>query len=584
VRKYSPSIKKMLKVSATSTKKNGDSTKQSKTARFNENNLNQSFSVNPNNFLIRRKSSCACGGSCPNCQSESDLPISHPNDASEIEADNVAKKVMRMSVGESPPRTLGGNGTLMIQAKRESGESLAENQLSKKISSSKGGNNLDENTQSFMQNRFGTDFSRVKIHNDGEAVQLSRKLNAKAFTIGNDIYFNEGQYQPNSYNGRYLLAHELAHTLQQDQGIIKRSPNDFVEVDIMTEDPAEAERLRERGIDLPSAGVVWSLLSPALIARIRGILTANGITPPAVPATAVSNPVFVLHDTAVAMSSTAITNRVNEARGPIGEGAAAYVPATGNASVARSNFFDRRRPTATEFEKGNDLVPLQTRLTNARIIWQNTNATIRQSAMRTAITGLGLTAAQVTSETTAAVNQLNSSLASTSLVFSTGMWTVNEICNQITASGIQNVVNNPANTATLQTAYDIMRPFFASRNQRLESTVNVEIVQQRGGDCSVSGPALPPYTPTQYSNTALLYLQASLQAGRFPQITTHFLVDKNAGSHCDPRCFNLTNLYQSIASLLTFSAGTGFGITPQYGTGATDNVWWSDSVCGGGHP
>jgi hypothetical protein len=70
---------------------------------------------------------------------------------------------------------------------------------------------MDANTQSFMSSRFATDFSNVKIHTDGEAVQMNRELNAKAFTTGNDIYFSEGQYQPNSDSGKHLLAHELTH-------------------------------------------------------------------------------------------------------------------------------------------------------------------------------------------------------------------------------------------------------------------------------------------------------------------------------------------------------------------------------------
>ncbi len=543
--------------------------------------------------LLQRKSNCACGSGCPSCQQDTlpetiqtKLQVSTPGDQYEQEADRVAEQVMRMTENESlPGRRQSPLSDAMIQMKSERGAVINGDLRNEILSTRGGGNPLDGGVRSFMQNRFGADFSGVRIHIDGEAARLSHALNARAFTRGNDIYFNQGLYQPNSASGKHLLAHELAHTLQQDAGSIKRSNGDSVEVDIMVEDPAESERLRrEHGIELPQASIVWSLLSPALITRIRGVLTTNGVSPSRAPSTAVTNPVFVLHDTAIAMSATAIANAVAAARGPLGGGAAAYVPATGSASVARSNFFDRRRPTATEFEKGNDILPLQARLTNARIVWQNTAIPIRQAAMQTAIAGLGLTGTEVTNETTAAVNQLNASTTSTTLVYSTGMWTVNEICNQIRSSGIQNVVNNTANTATLQAAYDIMQPFFTARNQRLESIVNVEIVQSTGSNCNPRAAVLPGYTATQYTNTALMYLQASLQAGRFPQITTHFLVDKNAGSHCDPRCFNLTNLYQTISALLSFPAGSSFGITPQYGTGATDNVWWSTQVCGGAHP
>src|SRR4030095_10063138 len=55
----------------------------------------------------------------------------------------------------------------------------------------------------------------VNIHSGSEAIQMNRELNAKAFTVGSDIYFSEGQYNPASDEGKHLLAHELTHTLQQ---------------------------------------------------------------------------------------------------------------------------------------------------------------------------------------------------------------------------------------------------------------------------------------------------------------------------------------------------------------------------------
>ncbi len=96
------------------------------------------------------------------------------------------------------------------------GQSTVSDRAAGLLQSSAGrGSSLDGPTQSFMSNRMNNDFGQVKIHTDEEAVQLSRELNAKAFTIGKDIYFNEGQYQPGSESGRHLLAHELTHTVQQ---------------------------------------------------------------------------------------------------------------------------------------------------------------------------------------------------------------------------------------------------------------------------------------------------------------------------------------------------------------------------------
>ena len=78
-----------------------------------------------------------------------------------------------------------------------------------------GGSSLDGAANSFMSDRFGVDFGSVKIHNDNESAQLNRQLNARAFTVGHDIYFNSGEYEPGTGSGRHLLAHELAHTIQQ---------------------------------------------------------------------------------------------------------------------------------------------------------------------------------------------------------------------------------------------------------------------------------------------------------------------------------------------------------------------------------
>jgi len=78
-----------------------------------------------------------------------------------------------------------------------------------------GGQPLPESTRNFFETRLAADFSPVNIHNDEKADSLNRRLNAEAFTTGKDIFFREGKYQPESDNGKKLLAHELTHTVQQ---------------------------------------------------------------------------------------------------------------------------------------------------------------------------------------------------------------------------------------------------------------------------------------------------------------------------------------------------------------------------------
>ena len=77
------------------------------------------------------------------------------------------------------------------------------------------GKPLDSSVRGFMEPRFGHDFSQVRIYTNEKAVESSRALNALAYTVGQNIVFNAGQYQPHTITGRQLLAHELSHTIQQ---------------------------------------------------------------------------------------------------------------------------------------------------------------------------------------------------------------------------------------------------------------------------------------------------------------------------------------------------------------------------------
>jgi len=77
------------------------------------------------------------------------------------------------------------------------------------------GRALDPGVRSFMEPRFGRDFSDVRIHTDSLAASAATSVGAHAYTAGNHIVFASGQYAPDSAAGRRLIAHELAHTVQQ---------------------------------------------------------------------------------------------------------------------------------------------------------------------------------------------------------------------------------------------------------------------------------------------------------------------------------------------------------------------------------
>lgn len=80
-----------------------------------------------------------------------------------------------------------------------------------------GGMPLPSATRSLMESRIGADFGNVRVHADGEAASMSSALGARAFTLGRDIYFGDGEYHPESHDGGRLLAHELTHTIQQGE-------------------------------------------------------------------------------------------------------------------------------------------------------------------------------------------------------------------------------------------------------------------------------------------------------------------------------------------------------------------------------
>jgi cell wall-associated NlpC family hydrolase len=101
------------------------------------------------------------------------------------------------------------------------------------------GQPLDPATRAFMESRFGHDFGQVRLHTDARSAGLAWDLRARAYTIGTDIAFGTGQYAPETSEGRHLLAHELAHVVQQRQGaslkIRMSSLRDFNDKDQMHE-------------------------------------------------------------------------------------------------------------------------------------------------------------------------------------------------------------------------------------------------------------------------------------------------------------------------------------------------------------
>jgi hypothetical protein len=157
------------------------------------------------------------------------LTVGPTDDVYEREADAVADQVMR-SDGHGAVQTK--ISPVAIQPKCaacEEEEQLQRKESEKQNASTetpalvsealgRGGSRMEVGTQRFMENRFGYNFGNVKIHNDSVAAKSAASIHALAYTSGDNIVFNHGQYAPGTLQGKRLLAHELTHVVQQGHG------------------------------------------------------------------------------------------------------------------------------------------------------------------------------------------------------------------------------------------------------------------------------------------------------------------------------------------------------------------------------
>ena len=191
------------------------------------------------------------------------LTVNEPGDEYEQEADAVADKVMRMpnpaTISPStPPDEDKDEDKIQLkpipfsQIFRKCADCEEEEKVQRKESTGGGGQtapsivneviassgkSLDGGTQQFMESRMGHDFSHVQVHTDGKAAESATAVNALAYTLGNHIVFNSGQYAPDTEGGKRLLAHELVHVGQES------SRNNMLQRDDIDESVALRERL-----------------------------------------------------------------------------------------------------------------------------------------------------------------------------------------------------------------------------------------------------------------------------------------------------------------------------------------------------
>ncbi len=156
----------------------------------------------PGQPLAAVQAKCSCGGGCPACAAK--------GDSFEREADDAADQVMRKA---APPPLSATQEQPMKAENPDTGPADAlPGGLRPPLT---GGRHLPPELDRFFSAAFGHDFRHVRLHDTAEAAQSARDIGARAYAFGRHIAFAKGEYAPHSHAGRHLLAHELAHVVQQ---------------------------------------------------------------------------------------------------------------------------------------------------------------------------------------------------------------------------------------------------------------------------------------------------------------------------------------------------------------------------------
>jgi len=194
-----------------------------KFSRKNRKPIQGKQSANPNNFthdytvdqLLSDLGNHVVGKLLTGGIIQAKLNVSSPGDIFEQEADRIAKNIV---TNQAAPAIQPKAHTLQTHSDTD-GFSINNNLESKINNIKNSGQPLNRHIRDFFEPRFGIDLEHIRIHNDNNSNALAKAINAKAFTYGNDIVFGKGEYQPETMQGKELIAHELTHTIQQGAGI-----------------------------------------------------------------------------------------------------------------------------------------------------------------------------------------------------------------------------------------------------------------------------------------------------------------------------------------------------------------------------
>ena len=145
----------------------------------------------------------------------SNLTVSAPGDRYEQEAERIAERVTRGAPSPAVPASGNGEAMPMLQRQTEDSNAVSHDVEQQLTATKSSGKKIPHEVRARMESRFDADFSAVRLHSGPDAMQLNHQLGAMAFTHGKDIYMGANAGSPGPASGDHLLAHELAHTMQQ---------------------------------------------------------------------------------------------------------------------------------------------------------------------------------------------------------------------------------------------------------------------------------------------------------------------------------------------------------------------------------
>lgn len=181
-----------------------------------------------------------------------------PREAKETEGAALDHTSVAKAVEHGRPDALGARGAMHLQ--RSAGNAAMgalvqrkeEESPVKEVVGKGGGTSLDDGVRQKMESSLGHDFSDVKVHTGSSAANAAQSVQAQAFTVGNELVFNDGKYNPSSPEGQRTIAHELTHVVQQRSGSV---PGESREGGIKVSDPGDwAEKQAEATADAVMAG------------------------------------------------------------------------------------------------------------------------------------------------------------------------------------------------------------------------------------------------------------------------------------------------------------------------------------------